>query len=165
MARVHYWQYLIDETGVPIEDANIYVYLAGGTSSADILAAESGGTSFNSVPPSHDDYVAANLITTNSEGFFEFWVEDPTGTTAPYEISQKFKISWYRAGSAEGNIDYITILSGQQFPSDVTAAGAGTDGTISSRSAIALGECDGFLKMYKEDGTLVYVPYWENITP
>lgn len=53
----------------------------------------------------------------------------------------------------------------KKFESDTTAAGAGTDGTISSRSASALGECDGFLKMYLLDGTTVYVPYWEDITP
>lgn len=53
----------------------------------------------------------------------------------------------------------------QQFSTDTTAAGAGADGTISSRSAGALGECDGFVKMYNSAGTLVYVPYWLDITP
>jgi hypothetical protein len=56
-------------------------------------------------------------------------------------------------------------ISSSHYGSDTTAAGAGTDGTISSRNANALGECDGFLKMYKTDGTLVFVPYWEDITP
>lgn len=43
---------------------------------------------------------------------------------------------------------------------DTTAAGAGTDGTISSRSANALGECNGFIVINGK-----YVPYWNNITP
>jgi len=71
-----------------------------------------------------------------------------------------------------GNIDFdnwvsklVRMFNDDPTEFDETAAGAGTDGTISSRSANALGECDGFLKFYKSDGTLVYVPYWEDITP
>jgi len=48
---------------------------------------------------------------------------------------------------------------------DTTSAGAGTDGTISSRSANPLGECDGFAKIELQSGKIVYVPYWEDITP
>jgi len=58
----------------------------------------------------------------------------------------------------------LNLFTGS-FEVNTTAAGAGTDGTISSRSASALGECDGFVKTYKTDGTAIYVPYWENITP
>ena len=65
---------------------------------------------------------------------------------------KQFNSVWYEIGS-------------QQFAVDTTVAGAGTDGTISSRSANPLGESDGFLKMYNNAGTLVYVPYWEDITP
>jgi hypothetical protein len=43
---------------------------------------------------------------------------------------------------------------------DDTAAEAGTDGTISSRSANPLGECNGFLVINGK-----YVPYWNDITP
>lgn len=43
---------------------------------------------------------------------------------------------------------------------DTTAAGDGTDGTISSRSANPLGECNGFIVINGK-----YVPYWNNITP
>ena len=56
-------------------------------------------------------------------------------------------------------------LDSMQFATDVTAAGAGADGTISSRSAAAMGECDGFVKLYNSAGTLVNVPYWLDITP
>lgn len=58
----------------------------------------------------------------------------------------------------------ISLMSGA-FETDTTAAGAGADGTISSRSASALGECDGFIKTYKTDGTAIYIPYWESIAP
>jgi len=72
----------------------------------------------------------------------------------------------------EGKLDNILLLfyydgywiemarSHRSFVVDVTAAGAGTDGTISSRSANPLGECDGFeLRNGK------YFPYWNDITP
>lgn len=48
---------------------------------------------------------------------------------------------------------------------DTTAAGAGTDGTISSRSANPLGECDGFAKVQLQSGKIVYIPYWEDVAP
>jgi hypothetical protein len=57
------------------------------------------------------------------------------------------------------------INENSQFNSDITVAGAGTDGTISSRSANPLGECDGFAKIELKDGTTVYVPYWGDIAP
>lgn len=60
---------------------------------------------------------------------------------------------------------FFQCTNSEQFIADTTAAGAGTDGTISSRSASALGECNGFLKMAKSDGTIVYVPYWADIAP
>jgi hypothetical protein len=46
-----------------------------------------------------------------------------------------------------------------------TGAGAGADGTISSRNANALGECDGFITFENQDGDSVYVPFWDDITP
>lgn len=58
----------------------------------------------------------------------------------------------------------INLFTGA-FETDTTAASSGDDGTISSRSATALGECDGFIKTYKTDGTAIYIPYWEDITP
>jgi len=63
------------------------------------------------------------------------------------------------------NGTWYQIAQSSSFIEVTTAAGAGTDGTISSRSANPLGECDGFLKMYKSDGTVVYLPYWESIAP
>lgn len=61
------------------------------------------------------------------------------------------------------NINGVYRVAG--FPYDTTGAGAGTDGTISSRSAGALGECDGFVIIVLSDGTTVYTPYWEDIAP
>jgi hypothetical protein len=63
-------------------------------------------------------------------------------------------------------MEFFSKLSRLLFVDDVTtAAGAGTDGTISSRSAGALGECDGFIKIQLQSGKVVYIPYWEDITP
>jgi parallel beta-helix repeat protein len=59
---------------------------------------------------------------------------------------------WYQIGDAK-------------FKNITTAADTGDDGTISSRSGNALGECDGFHEIYTDEGTLTYVPYWEAIAP
>jgi hypothetical protein len=127
-------------------DGVIYVYLAGGTTAASVYAASSGGTAVNSVE-------------TDDDGFFEFWLD-----TSDYDSSQKFKISLTHADFETKTYDNLDIIP-DVFSVDTTAAGAGTDGTISSRSANALGECTGFVKIVITGGTTVYVPYWADIEP
>jgi hypothetical protein len=69
----------------------------------------------------------------------------------------------FRQGESTGGLSI-----GGHYPVyniDTTAAGAGADGTISSRNANALGECDGFIVVILSDGTTGYIPYWNDITP
>ncbi len=127
-------------------DGTILIYLAGTTTAADVYEAESGGSAVNSV--STDDY-----------GHFVFWVDD-----SDYDSTQRFKIILTHADFQSKTYDDLDIIP-QVFEVDTTAAGAGTDGTISSRSANALGECTGFVKLKITGGTTVYVPYWANIEP
>jgi hypothetical protein len=127
-------------------DGVVYVYLAGGTTAASVYTASAGGTAVNSVE-------------TDDDGHFVFWVDD-----TDYDNSQKFKISLTHADFETKEYDDLIILP-TVFTVDTTAASSGTDGTISSRSANALGECTGFVKIVITGGTTVYVPYWADIEP
>lgn len=99
MARSHYWQYLINEEGQPIQSANIRIYKAGSTTPAYVYTQEVGGTATNSIPQ----------VSTNSNGFFEFWIADASDTLG-YAPSQKFKIQWQKTGITTGVIDNVNIF-------------------------------------------------------
>jgi len=99
MARVHFWSHLIDDEGIPIQGADINIYLSESQSPAFVYASESTTTATNVVPQT----------TTNSEGFFEFWIGDVSESYG-YSIPQKFKITWEKTGVAEGYIDYLDVL-------------------------------------------------------
>ena len=135
MSRIHYWQFLVDETGVPIEDAEIYVYLAGVNSSANIFSSQTSTTVINSVPSGHIDYDILTLIKTNSNGYFSFWIEDEWGTVAPYTTSQLFKVSWYKVGTVDAFIDNITVFPTIIHPVDETDTDTTLDKLVSNNLA------------------------------
>jgi hypothetical protein len=99
MARVHFWSHLVDDEGIPIQGANITIYLSESLSPAFVYSSETTTTATNTSPQT----------TTNSEGFFEFWIGDVSESYG-YSIPQKFKITWEKTGVAEGYIDYVDIL-------------------------------------------------------
>jgi len=99
MARVHFWSFLVDEEGRPIQGANIDVYLAASTSPAFVYDSETALIASNTVPQT----------TTNHEGYFEFWVGDVSESFG-YSTPQKFRIEWTKTGLAEGFIEYLDIL-------------------------------------------------------
>ena len=99
MSRVHFWSFLVDEEGRPIQGAEIGVYLAQSTSPAFVYDSELGATATNVVPQT----------TTNHEGYFEFWVGD-VNESFGYSIPQKFRIEWEKTGLAEGFIEHMDIL-------------------------------------------------------
>ena len=135
MSRVHWWNFVVDETGIPIESVEIYVYLSGGTESADIFVSETGAATINSVPSTHGDYVAGDLITTDANGYFDFWVEDEWGSVSPYDTDQKFKVAWYKDGAADGNIDDISIFPVIVHPVDELDTDTVKDKTVSNNQA------------------------------
>jgi hypothetical protein len=99
MARVHFWQYLRNEEGQPVEGGTIGIYLAGTSTAAYIYTQESGGTASNTVPQ----------LTTDADGFFEFWIADSTDTHG--YSGQKFKITWEKAGVINsGYVDYVEMV-------------------------------------------------------
>lgn len=112
MARVHFWKFLVNEAGEPIENANIYVYLAGTETPAWVYFDEFGATGTRAAPQ----------VPTLKNGYFEFWIDDvdEDETQDPdnplgYIFTQKFKIKWEKVGIASGTIDYIDIFPPSRF--------------------------------------------------
>ena len=99
MARIHFWSYLLNEEGQPLQNADVTIFLAGTEVPADVYLQEAGGTFTDDDPQ----------LTTNSEGYFEFWIGD-VNEVAGYATPQKFKLSWEKVGVATGIIDFIDIL-------------------------------------------------------
>jgi len=99
MARIHFWSYMLNEEGQPLQGAEITVMLAGTVVPADIYLQEVGGVSTDVAPQ----------LSTNSEGYFEFWIGD-VNEIAGYATPQKFKLVWEKVGVTSGQIDFIDIL-------------------------------------------------------
>lgn len=119
MARIHYWQFLVNEEGQPIEAAQISVYLSSSTSAAIVFDREYGGTPTSSLPQTFTD----------QNGYFEFWIGDEGEGSNGYTNDTKFKITWAKVGVAAGSINYVDILPNINvgYPVDVTDA---TDTTL-----------------------------------
>jgi hypothetical protein len=124
---VHWWDYLIDSTGVPINNAEIYVYIARSTDPVDIFRGEYSGSVRTSLPANHIEYEGYTPIKTNADGYFEFWIADAWSSKYQYDGFQKFKIAWSKAGVAEGEIDDISIF---QIPLQIVDEKDPTDTTF-----------------------------------
>lgn len=97
--RGHFWQYIQNSEGQPIEGVSVNVYEAGGTTPAYVFTSETGGVASNSAPQA----------TTNEDGFFEFWIGDHTETNG-YTANTKFKLVWSKTGViTPGSIDNVDI--------------------------------------------------------
>jgi hypothetical protein len=115
--RFHYWSFLLDEEGQPIENASIWVYLAGTSTPAELYPSENGNyqtdpliSTFQSYENGDESESNIEIIKTDENGFFEFWLGNINETNG-YETEQKFKVNWYKAGVAEGEIDYLSIIT------------------------------------------------------
>lgn len=101
MARVHYWSFMQDKSGAPVEGANISIYLAGTTIPATIYESEIAGDPISKAPQ----------CKTNSMGYFEFWIADESDVNGlGYPSTQKFKLVGDRVGIATWMIDYVDIF-------------------------------------------------------
>jgi len=123
MARVHYWQFLIDEEGRPIEGADVYVLLANSDEGAFIYKDEISGEAVSSLPQ----------LKTNTEGFFEFWIGDLSEING-YNSTQKFKLYWERIGIASGMIDYLDVFP-PTIPVDETDNSPDKNKSVSNKLA------------------------------
>jgi len=102
MARYHYWQYVVDEDGSPLDSVDISFYLHDQpTVEASIFLNPTTGAITNTT--------IANLQT-NADGFFEFWIGDQWEVEGGYEFDQKFRLEWYKAGTIAGAIDPVDVF-------------------------------------------------------
>lgn len=98
--RVHFWQYIVNDTGEPLGNVNVRVYLSNSpTTEAQIFVHPTAGISTTS---------SVTSLTTDANGFVECWFGDLFETDG-YPPSQKFKVSWSRVGLSDGYIDNIDI--------------------------------------------------------
>uniref|UniRef100_A0A6M3L0N3 Uncharacterized protein n=1 Tax=viral metagenome TaxID=1070528 RepID=A0A6M3L0N3_9ZZZZ len=93
--RYHYYNEARDQFGNTVKEADVYVYLAGTETDASVYTSNSGGTAVSSSPQ----------VSTNSRGFFEFWVDD-----GDYDHDQKFKLSMVKTGYTFDDIDHIQLF-------------------------------------------------------
>ena len=116
MARVHYWQFLLNKEGNPIPDADIYIYESGSETPMYIYTSETGGTASNDTPH----------IVSNSAGYFEFWIGDENEVNG-YGPDVKFKIAWQKFGISSGYIDFVEV-----FPHEPYIVASGFTGNLDS---------------------------------
>jgi hypothetical protein len=97
--RTHYWSYLVNEEGQPVNEANISIHINGTSTTAWVYLQQSGGSAVNAAPQ----------VQTNDEGFFEFWVAGASESHG-YSSDQKFAIEWSKPGViSDGGIDDVII--------------------------------------------------------
>lgn len=102
MARYHYWQFVVDEEGSPLDGVEIRFYLSDQpTVEANIFLNPTTGARTTT---SQAD------LKTDENGFFEFWVGDPWEIEGGYEHTQKFKLTWFKAGIIAGKIDPVDVF-------------------------------------------------------
>lgn len=101
MARYHYWQFLVNQEGQPIRNAEISLYRAGTDVPVFVYESEFGSDGTSTPPQAY----------TNKAGYFEFWIGDDQESEG-LPIGEKFKIQWEKENIASGSIDWIDIFPG-----------------------------------------------------
>ena len=102
MARIHYWQYIVDDQGRPLQDVNVRLYLSDNpTQEADIFTHHALGA---------PTITSTTNLKTDDNGFFELWIGDEFENIGGYVSTQKFKLVWQRAGIQIGSISNIDVF-------------------------------------------------------
>ena len=113
MAREHFWAYLKDQNGRPLEDAELKLYLANTADEAVIFSTATTASSGS-------DRINQSTWTTGASGFFNFYIGNAWETSFGYSASQTFRLKWWADSvtpSAGGEIDYLKIFD-SIFPVD-----------------------------------------------
>lgn len=101
MARSHFFWYITNEEGQPVNAADITIYSAGTTTPMFVYLQEAGGAAIDTIPQ----------VVTNNEGFCEFWIADSSEVNG-YVSGSKFSLNWSKPGVIDDgsidNIDFIT---------------------------------------------------------
>jgi hypothetical protein len=116
MSRYHWWGFIVNEAGEPIENAEVTVKIAGTDVVANVYYDEYGNANSVDTPA----LSAGPQLSTLSNGYYEFWIGDVTETQG-YANSEKFTLEWIRLGVAHGKIEYINIfpLGPQTYPAAI----------------------------------------------
>lgn len=86
MARIPYWEFLVDSNGQPLRYIDVRVYLAGTLTEADIyMHANFGAMTTSSV----------GNLKTDKDGFFQFFIGDRYEVNGGYNEFHQFKVRWY----------------------------------------------------------------------
>jgi len=111
MARIHYWQYIINDEGQPDPDIEVTVTVQTG-GNAFVYLTESGGSPISTAPQ----------VTSDADGFIEFWIGN-VNETAGYATGNKFKLDWTDSDGDAVSIENIDILpNAPQFVGDTTSS-------------------------------------------
>lgn len=106
MARAHYFWYITNEEGQPVNAADVKVYIAGTTDPVKVFLQETSITSIQTLPQ----------VTSDINGFFQFWIADEREING-YDASTKFTIKWSKPGIIdEGSIEYIDFITPPKIP-------------------------------------------------
>src|SRR5574343_2103 len=99
----HYWQYLIDGSGNAVEGARIHVFLANSNVYAWIYTSGFGS-------PTTTEFTE---IVTDSNGYFDFWIATKVDSVVyGYENTNRFRITWSKAGLLSGGLADVDIVWG-----------------------------------------------------
>lgn len=109
MARLHYYQYILDNKGNPLTNADVRIYLSGTSTEANIYTHPTRGTQTIS---------SSAKIKTDDQGFFEVWFGDSYEKNGGYDSRQKFKVIWTK-GAFTNTINNLTVYA-PLFPVDET---------------------------------------------
>ena len=103
MARIDYWQYLIDKQGNPLQNAEVRVYLAGTLIEANIFLDNTFGSFTQS---------SVSDLKTDIHGFFQFWIGDEWEVEGGYTVDQQFKLIWQNTiDSIQEEVDDIYVFA------------------------------------------------------
>jgi hypothetical protein len=124
MARVHYWSFLVNVEGQPIEGADVSIYLAGSTIEALVYNDEFSSSSTSITPQ----------LESTTNGYFEFWLPD-TNSDDGYDTTQKFKVLWEKTGIASGYIETIDMYPTFSPVNETDSVNSTKDKTVSNALA------------------------------
>lgn len=127
IARIHFWQYVLDNRGRPVNDANIRVYLEGSLTEANIFLHPERGTFSTS---------SAENLQTDPQGFFQFWIGDRWEVEGGYNEDQGFKVAWdgtdIDGNSVSEQIDHLYIFAAVE-PINISSLDEDFNKVISNR--------------------------------
>ena len=155
--RTHYWYYIINEEGQPIEDVNVSVLEAESSTFLWIYNVEEGGTAFCDYEKTASAVGDGTpQLRTDENGYVEFWVADSSDSTYGYS-DIKIKLLWTKPGTiTDGVIDNIEFTSSTRMYSASinTGSWAATGGQYYSIIYHQLGNQYPIVMLYDESTTL-----------